>query len=94
MRYDCIPYENLVEGQDILAFGCHVVTWDWETMGKPAYGFVPVEEQACEWAANKYTGSYRTPHETMGLRIIAETDREDYQFCPNCGKRIKYVEVE
>jgi len=51
-------------------------------------------EEVCEWVANKYTASYHTPHETMGLRIIVETDREDYQFCPNCGKRIVYREKE
>jgi predicted RNA-binding Zn-ribbon protein involved in translation (DUF1610 family) len=53
-----------------------------------------VVDECCEWVANKYTASYHTPHETMGLRIIVETDREDYQFCPNCGKRIVYREKE
>ena len=45
MSYDLINYEDLKEGQDILAFGCPVLSWDFDTMGKPAYGFVPAEDK-------------------------------------------------
>jgi hypothetical protein len=42
--YRCVNYEDLKDGQTILAFGRHVWSWSFDTMGEPAYGFVPVEE--------------------------------------------------
>lgn len=43
-RYKCVPYENLKDGEMILAFGCHVTRWNFDLMGDPAYGFVPVDD--------------------------------------------------
>lgn len=42
--YKCVNYENLVEGEMILAFGCHAISWDFDSMGEPSYGFVPICE--------------------------------------------------
>ena len=50
----------------------------------------PLEvEEVCEWVEIE-DGCFTTIHETGGL---APTNHE-FTFCPDCGKRIKYVEVE
>lgn len=43
-KYICVNYEDLEEDQRVLALGVHVLRWDFEQMGDPAYAFVPVDE--------------------------------------------------
>lgn len=43
-HYVCIGYRDLAEGQPVLAYGVHVLSWDFERMGEPRYAFVPAEE--------------------------------------------------
>ena len=51
--YRCVNFEDLKEGEMILAFGNHVVECDMDTMGQPAYGFVPVDEEILEQIYNE-----------------------------------------
>ena len=58
-------------------------------------------DQVCEW-----TGKYKRYHEITGDILFRVTKTScsdshddivsvvDFTYCPNCGKRIKYVEVE
>ncbi len=41
--YKVVPFDELQEGQEILAFANHVVKWDFEIMGTPKYGIVPAD---------------------------------------------------
>ncbi len=41
--YEIIDYENMKEGQPVLGFGCHVLKWNFDTMGQPAYGIIPID---------------------------------------------------
>lgn len=43
--YNLKRYEDLKDGEPIVAFGRHVVQWNFDTMGEPAYGFVPASPQ-------------------------------------------------
>lgn len=36
-----VDYEDLKEGEPILAFGVHVLSWNFHQMGQPRYGIVP-----------------------------------------------------
>ena len=36
-----VDYEDLKEGEPILAFGVHVLSWNFDQMGQPRYGIVP-----------------------------------------------------
>jgi len=47
------------------------------------------KEQVCEWIEDE-NGCFTTIHETG---VIAPENHE-WKFCPDCGKRIKYVEEE
>lgn len=42
-KYNIVNFDDLKEGQYILGFGNHVLRWDFDTMGKPAYGIVPAD---------------------------------------------------
>jgi hypothetical protein len=49
----------------------------------------PLEvEEVCEWVLEEYEMCI-SPHNNGNW-----CDKDEYQFCPTCGKRIKYVEVE
>lgn len=41
--YICKRYEDLKEGEPVLAFGLHVLRWDKREYGTPTYAFVPVD---------------------------------------------------
>ena len=43
-RYACKNFEDLKEGEPVLAFGRHVARWNFEECGEPAYAFVPTED--------------------------------------------------
>ena len=45
-------------------------------------------EEVCEWVWEEYEMCI-SPHNNGNW-----CDKDEYQFCPTCGKRIKYVEVE
>ena len=48
----------------------------------------PLEvEEVCEWVWEEYEMCI-SPHNNGNW-----CDKDEYQFCPTCGKRIKYVEV-
>lgn len=50
----------------------------------------PLEvEQVCEWTEDK-EGCFMTIHETGGVA----PENHEFTFCPDCGKRIKYIEEE
>lgn len=42
-KYNIVNFDDLKDGQYILGFGNHVLRWDFDTMGKPAYGIVPAD---------------------------------------------------
>ena len=42
--YICKRYEDLKDGEPILALGVHAVRWNFDLYGEPAYGFVPEPE--------------------------------------------------
>jgi len=42
-KYICIPFENLKEGQEVLSFGVHIIRWNFNEWGDPAYAFIPEE---------------------------------------------------
>jgi hypothetical protein len=44
-KYICKRYEDLKDGEAILAFGVHVFRWNFAEWGDPAYGFVPSEQE-------------------------------------------------
>lgn len=46
--YQVIPFSELKDGQPVLALACHVVQWDFETMGQPTYAVIPGEEKVEE----------------------------------------------
>jgi len=55
------------------------------------------EKQVCEWKCVKYSPPgfkqywiYYPPHNVSYW--ISAIGKEDYIFCPSCGKRVKYVE--
>ena len=49
----------------------------------------PLEvEEVCEWVLEEYEMCI-SPHNNGNW-----CDKDEYQFCPTCGKRIKYVESE
>lgn len=39
--YKVKDFSELSEGEMVLAFGVHVLNWDFDTFGNPAYGIVP-----------------------------------------------------
>ena len=46
----------------------------------------PIElEEVCEWVLEEYEMCI-SPHNNGNW-----CDKDEYQFCPTCGKRIKYV---
>jgi hypothetical protein len=47
-----------------------------------------VVEECCEWVLEEYEMCI-SPHNNGNW-----CDKDEYQFCPTCGKHIKYVEVE
>lgn len=51
--YKIVDYEDLKEGEPIIAFAKHVLRWNFEMDGIPQYGIVPVEEQEQETEENK-----------------------------------------
>ena len=52
----------------------------------------PLEvEEVCEWWTNK---NYPDDLMTKCKCIYYNADLKDYQFCPNCGKPIKYESEE
>jgi hypothetical protein len=42
-KYICVPFENLKEGQEVLSFGVHMIHWNFNEWGDPAYAFIPDE---------------------------------------------------
>ena len=47
-----------------------------------------VVEEVCEWVKEEYE-IYISPHNNGNW-----SDKYDYQYCPNCGRRIVYKESE
>jgi hypothetical protein len=57
----------------------------------------PLEiEQVCEWVQEKtergYAAFYESPHENGAM--YGTTEKSEFLFCSDCGKRIVYVESE
>lgn len=83
--YKCVNYKNLKEGQPILAFGKHVLAWDVELLGEPAYCFVPADEEEAKMdalaAENARLRSTLTALVEVDTRIskgfLTERDYED-----------------
>ncbi len=51
------------------------------------------DNEVCEWKKHKNYSYFMNPHDyTNGFIAVTEINRLDY--CHDCGKRIKYVEVE
>ncbi|MFA5379456.1 MAG: hypothetical protein WC455_27110 [Dehalococcoidia bacterium] len=44
MNYKLIPFDQLEDGQEVLAFGVHMTRWNFQEWGNPAYAFVPPEK--------------------------------------------------
>ena len=76
--------------------------YSWDYVARLASRVVELEqeeERVCEWEGVKYSPpglkeywTYYPPHNVSYW--ISAIGKEDYIFCPSCGKRIKYVEVE
>lgn len=47
-----------------------------------------VVDECCEWVKEEFE-MYISPHNNGDW-----SEKDDYKFCPSCGKRIKYVESE
>ena len=46
--YKVVDFENLSEGDKVLAYGVHVLRWNFDEWGEPQYAIVPVEEKPIE----------------------------------------------
>jgi hypothetical protein len=46
--YICKRFEDLKEGEMVMAFGMHVFKWNFDLYGDPAYGFVPAPAEPFE----------------------------------------------
>lgn len=93
--YKCVDYEQLKEGEMILAFGNHVLGWDFDLMGTPSYGFVPAEEETCEWnipANTIYDPFYKCSNcgYEIDVEKVDELPTGQTRYCPMCGKKIIY----
>lgn len=82
-HYIVKDYDQLEEGEMILAYGRHVLGWNFETMGEPAYGIVPVEcdtdalkaENARLRAAARWIPvGERLPDDNLSVLIYIEED--------------------
>jgi hypothetical protein len=51
-KYICKRYEDLKDDENILAFGVHVLRWNFAKWGNPAYGFVPAKEEQAEFQSD------------------------------------------
>ena len=79
-------------GYDIIicSASCKDVTEHTENATRPSWCPLVVED-VCEWVLHDFDGRkmYNSP-ENCGYHAT----HPEFIFCPNCGKPIKYVEVE
>ena len=73
-RYICKGYENLEEGEEILAFGVHVLRWNFEEWGNPAYGFVEDKETENQESFEKDLQSISTELHDVAIGLREVTD--------------------
>lgn len=70
MTYHCIPYDQLIEGQYIMALGVHAVDWKYAEWGKPAYGFIETKEVLEIQETHKDPELVNCPHCDEGLVFV------------------------
>ena len=79
-KYRCVPFDSLKDGEMILAFGRHVARWDFDLMGDPAYGFVPVgdddqqTQEQQEWIHFDYDDEDTFPEEDGLYGVLFRND--------------------
>jgi hypothetical protein len=45
MNYKLVEFADLKEGQLVLAFGVHMLRWNFDEWGDPTYAFVSADEE-------------------------------------------------
>ncbi len=80
--YKVVPFDELQEGQEILAFANHVVKWDFEIMGTPKYGIVPADGELDALRAELEKAKEREP-----TTCKWSPDPEDDTWNGDCGAK-------
>jgi hypothetical protein len=52
-KYICKRFEDLKDGEMVMAYGMHVFRWDFDLYGDPSYAFVPVPDDEAEKEENE-----------------------------------------